>query len=73
MFNFKVGDRFIHYTQRGEMTIGKVQQVLQIMEYEPRLKCKFVNVVLVDEKSKQIPLDGTKGVVYKIDVCDDVE
>jgi hypothetical protein len=55
------------------MTIGEVQQVLQIMEYEPRLKCKFVNVVLVDEKCKQIPLDGTKGGVYKIDVCDDVE
>jgi hypothetical protein len=49
MFNFKVGDRFIHYTQRGEMTIGVVQQVLHIMEYEPRLKCKFVNVVLVDD------------------------
>jgi len=73
MFNFKVGDRFIHYTQRGEMTIGEVQQVLQIMEYEPRLKFKFVNVVLVDEKSKLIPLDGKKGVVYKIDVCDYVE
>jgi len=73
MFNFKVGDRFIHYNQRGEMSIGEVKQVLQLMEYEPRLKCKFANVVLVDDKGKQFPLDGSKGFVYKIDVCDDLE
>ncbi len=73
MFNFNVGDRFIHYNQRGEMSIGEVKQVLQLMEYEPRLKCKFANVVLVDDKGKQVPLDGSKGFVYKIDVCDDVE
>jgi hypothetical protein len=55
------------------MSIGEVKQVLQLMEYEPRLKCKFANVVLVDNKGKQVPLDGSKGLVYKIDVCDDLE
>lgn len=72
MFNWKVGDQYIHYTLRGEMNMGKVVQVILLREYESRLSCKFVNVVLVNEANQQIPLDGSKGLVYKIESCDEL-
>lgn len=73
MFNWKIGDQYIHYTLRGEMCMGRIKQVLVINEYEPRLSCKFANVVLINEKDQQIPIDGSKGLVYKIDECDELE
>jgi hypothetical protein len=72
MFNWKVGDQYIHYSLRGEMSMGQVTQVILLREYEPRLSCKFVNVVLVNDTNQQIPVDGSKGSVYKIEGCDEL-
>lgn len=72
MFNWKEGDQYIHYSLRGEMYMGQVKQVILLREYEPRLSCKFLNVVLLNEKNQQIPVDGSMGLVYKIESCDEV-
>jgi len=52
--------------------MGRVKQVILLREYEPRLSCKFVNVVLINETDQQIPVDGSKGLVYKIESCDEL-
>lgn len=72
MFDWKIGDQYIHYSLRGEMYMGRVRQVILLREYEPRLSCKFVNVVLINETDQQIPVDGSKGLVYKIESCDEL-
>ena len=72
MFDWKIGDQYIHYSLRGEMYMGRVKQVILLREYEPRLSCKFVNVVLINETDQQIPVDGSKGLVYKIESCDEL-
>lgn len=72
MFDWKIGDQYIYYSLRGEMYMGRVTQVIFLREYEPRLSCKFLNVVLVNETNQQIPVDGSKGSVYKIEGCDEL-
>jgi hypothetical protein len=44
-----------------------------IQEYEPRLECKFTNLILINDKQQQIHVDGSKGLVYKISSCDELE
>lgn len=73
MFNWKEGDRYIHYTTRGELLIGIVSRLILIQEYEPRLNCKFTNLILVNEKEQHVHVDGSKGLVYKISSCDELE
>jgi len=72
MCNWELGDQYIHYTLRGEMYMGRIKQIILLKEYEPRLNCKFVNVVLVNETDRQIPADGSKGMVYKIESCNNL-
>jgi len=54
------------------MYMGRIKQIILLKEYEPRLNCKFVNVVLVNENDRQIPADGSKGMVYKIESCNNL-
>lgn len=72
MFEWKIGDRYIHYTQRGELRMGIVDRLVQIQEYETRLNCKFITLILVNDKGQQIKTDGSEGFVYKISGCDEL-
>ena len=73
MFDWKEGDRYIHYSTRGELFIGTVSRLVLIQEYEPRLECKFTNLILINDKQQQIHVDGSRGLVYKISSCDELE
>lgn len=73
MFNWKVGDKYIYYTSRGDRKMGIVASLIQIREFDSKLGCKFINLILVDSEGKRIHTDGSQGMVYKLDDCDELE
>jgi hypothetical protein len=36
------------------------------------LNCKFITLILVNDKGQQIKTDGSEGFVYKISGCDEL-
>lgn len=73
MFDWKIGDKYIHYTHRGDIKVGIVKDLVQIREFDSKLGCKFINLFLVNSDGRKIPADGTQGLIYKLDDCDAVE
>lgn len=68
IFNmFKPGDKFIHFTKYGGVNRGEVQRLHSITVWDTKNLCKYEVISIFTTKGVKLNLDGTDGLVYKVE------
>ena len=62
----EVGDKYIHFTNRGGINKGTVKRIGTVTEIDTENQCHYERVYMVNEKDIHYDLDGRDGKFYKI-------
>lgn len=62
----EVGDKYIHFTNRGGINKGIVKRIGTVTEIDTENQCHYERVYMVNSKDIHYDLDGRDGKFYKI-------
>lgn len=63
---FKIGDRYIQFTQTGEVNFGVVKHIHEAIVCDKANQVQYVSVSIINKQNELLELDGTDGRIYRV-------